>query len=75
MKKKTAILATENDLLIDLTLHSMPASRIAEFAEKIVQPYYAGNLNAAVQDLIQKALEEQDFVHSHITHIKNQKSI
>ncbi len=70
MKKKTAVLATENDLLVDLTLHDVPASALAEFAEKIVHPYYNGNLNAAIQDLIHKALEEQDFVHSHITHIK-----
>jgi hypothetical protein len=70
MKKKTAVLATENDLLVDLTLHDVPASVLAEFAEKIVHPYYTGNLNAAIQDLIHRALEEQDFVHSHITHIK-----
>jgi hypothetical protein len=47
---------------------------LAEFAEKIVQPYYAGNLNAAIHDLIYKAVIEQDFVHSHITHIKTTKS-
>ena len=70
MKKKTATLATEDDFLFDLTFHKLPASLIAEFAEKIVQPYYAGNLDAAVQDLIHKALAEQDFVLSHITHIK-----
>jgi hypothetical protein len=74
MKRKTAALTTENDLLIDLTLHNLPASLLAEFAEKIVQPYYAGNLNAAIQDLIHKAVIEQDFVHSHITHIKTTQS-
>ena len=56
MKTKTAILATEDDLLVDLTLHDVPASLISEFAEKIVRPYYNGNLNAAIQDLIQKPL-------------------
>jgi tagatose-1,6-bisphosphate aldolase non-catalytic subunit AgaZ/GatZ len=70
MKKKTEFLAQE-DLLVDLTLHDVPASLIAEFAEKIVRPYYSGNLNAAIQDLIIKALSEQEFIHSHITHIKN----
>ena len=44
---------------------------VAEFNEKIVRPYYKGNLNAAVQDLINKALAEQDLVLSHITHIKS----
>ena len=71
MKKKTQILATESDLLVDLTFHNVPASLLTEFAEKIVRPYYAGNLNAAIQDLIHKALAEQDFVLSHITHIRS----
>lgn len=74
MKKNTAVLATEDDLLIDLTFHNVPASLLAKFAEKIVQPYYAGNLNAAFQDLIHKTLTEQDFVLSRITHIKSQSS-
>lgn len=71
MTKKTALLAAEQDLLVDLTFHSVPASLISEFAEKIVRPYYNGNMNAAVQDLIKKALAEQDFVLSHITHVRN----
>ena len=71
MKAKTALLAREDDLLVDLTLHSVPASLISEFAEKIVRPYYNGNLNAAIQDIIQKELSEQDFVLSHITHVRN----
>jgi hypothetical protein len=68
--RKKSVLATENDLLMDLTFHEVPASLLAEFAEKIVKPYYHGNLNAAIQDLIHKALAEQDFVHSHITHVR-----
>jgi hypothetical protein len=71
MKKKTQLLELENDLLIDLTFHSLPASLLAEFAEKIVKPYYSGNLNAAIQDLLHKTLAEQDFIQSHITHVRN----
>jgi len=71
MKKKTQMLELENDLLIDLTFHSLPASLLAEFAEKIVKPYYSGNLNAAIQDLLHKTLAEQDFIQSHITHVRN----
>jgi hypothetical protein len=67
MKKKTAVLATEDDLLVDLTFHNVPASLINEFAEKIVRPYYGGNINAAIQDLIHKAIAKQDFVISHIS--------
>jgi len=70
MKNKTAISATEEDLLVDLTFHNISASLLSEFAEKIVRPYYNGNMNAAVQDLIQKTLAEQDFVFSHVTHIR-----
>ncbi len=71
MRKKTqAIEEMENDLSVDLTMHQVPASLLAEFAEKIVKPYYSGNLNAAIQDLLNKALAEQDFIHSHITHIR-----
>jgi hypothetical protein len=70
MRKRNAILATEDDFLVDLTFNSFPASLLSEFAEKIVRPYYKGNMNAAFQDLIHKALTEQDFVLSHITHIR-----
>jgi len=49
----------------------VPASLITEFAEKIARPYYNGNLNNAVQDLITRAISEQEFIHAHITHIRN----
>jgi hypothetical protein len=71
MRRKTTVLALENELLVDLTLHGVPASLLAEFADGIVRLYYNGNLNAAIQDLIQKALVEQDFVLSHITHVRD----
>jgi hypothetical protein len=29
------------------------------FAEKIVKPYYRGNMNAAIQDLLQKPLQNK----------------
>jgi len=70
MRKKTTVLATEDNLLVDLTLHDVPASLLAEFAEKIVRPYYFGNMNAAIQDLFHKTLAEQDFVLSHITSVR-----
>jgi hypothetical protein len=70
MKKKSLVLSMEHELLVDLTCHNVSASLLAEFAQEIVDPYYQGNLNAAVQDLLQKALSEQHFVHSHITEIR-----
>jgi len=70
MKKNTSILAAQEELLVDLTFHQVSASLISDFAEKIVKPYYGGNLNSAIQDLINKALSEQEFIHAHITHLK-----
>ena len=61
----------ENGFLVDLTFHNVPASLFTEFTEKIVNPYFNGNVNSAIQDLIQKALAEQEFVHSRITHLRN----
>ncbi len=61
----------ENDLQVDLTFHKIPASLLIDFVEQIVKPYYRGNMNAAIQDLINKALAEQNFVHSRITHVRN----
>ncbi len=71
MVKKTSLLATQEELLVNLTLHNVPALLLSDFAEKIVRPYYSGNLNAAIQDLINKTLSEQEFIHSHITYTKN----
>ena len=70
MRKKQAVLA-EEDFAVDLTLHDFPASLLKKFAEKIVVPYYEGNLNVAVQDLVQKVLAEQEFVHSHVTMVRS----
>jgi hypothetical protein len=71
MRKKTAVLAANEDLLVDLKFNNIPASLLSEFAEKIVYPYYNGNMNAAIQDLLRKVLAEQDFVLSHVTHVRN----
>jgi hypothetical protein len=70
MKKRLIMLSPQEDFLVDLTFHGISSSLIADFAEKIVKPYYDGNLNAAFQDLVQKALAEHEFVLSHITHIR-----
>jgi hypothetical protein len=68
MKKRPVLTetATEEDLLVDLTFHGIPATLFTEFAEKIVRPYYRGNLNQAFKDLIEKAVAEQDFLLNHV---------
>ena len=71
MKKKNRALATEEDLLVDLTFHNVPPSLLKEFSEKIVQPNYGGSLNMAIVDLMQKALSDQEFFNSHIVAVRN----
>jgi hypothetical protein len=69
MESKFSVLknvATETDLLVDLTFHSIPAKLLIEFAQKIVRPYYQGNLNHALKDLIEKAITEQQLLQNHM---------
>ena len=66
MKRKAAVLATEDDLSVDLTLHDFSATLLIDFLENVVRPYYSGNLNKAVKNLIQKVIREEQFVLSHV---------
>ncbi len=61
----------QEEFAINLTLHNYPASVLTEFIENIVEPYYNGNLNAAIQDLMHKTIAEQEFVHNHIPMIRH----
>jgi alanine-alpha-ketoisovalerate/valine-pyruvate aminotransferase len=72
MKKKGTVLTTEDDLSVDLILHDFSATLLTEFAEKIIRPYYSGNISDAVKDLIQKAIREEKFVLSHVKLVKSQ---
>jgi len=75
VRKKQAIMANENEEFgVNLTLHDFPASLLTEFVENIVEPYYDGNLNAAVQDLMHQSIAEQEFVHSHITMVRERST-
>jgi len=75
MKKKVAVLVTEDDLSVDLTLHDFSATLLAEFAEKVVKPYYSGNMSDAVKELMQKVIEEENFVLSHVKLVKSGHNI
>ena len=67
MKKKTLqITAAQNEMLIDLTLHNLPASLLREFAARIVRPYYFGSLSQAIRDLMENAVADQEFLQNHI---------
>ena len=67
---KIAVLTSEDDLSVDLTLHDFSATLLTDFAEKIVRPYYSGNMNAAVKDLMQKAVKEETFILSRVKLVK-----
>jgi hypothetical protein len=60
---QTQTTATEEDLLVSLTMHNFPADMLREFAVKIVKPYFGGNLNEAMRSLMQKAIEEETLVN------------
>jgi len=53
---------TEKDLRVELTLHNMSAGMLKEFALKIVKPYFGGNMNKAIRNLMEKAVEEEKIV-------------
>jgi len=65
-EKESAVLATEDDLSVNLTLHDFSATLLANFAEKIVRPYYSDSISNAVKELIQKAIREEGFVLGHV---------
>jgi len=49
----------EEDLLVSLTFHNFSAEMLKEFAQKIVKPYFRGNMNEAIRCLMQKAIDEE----------------
>ena len=52
----------EQDLLVSLKLHNFPAELLREFAVKIVKPYFKGNINEALRNLMQSAIDEETLV-------------
>ncbi len=63
--------ATEGDLLVSLTFHNFSAEMLKEFAQKIVKPYFNGNMNQAIRSLMEKAIQEETIVeHSILTKTK-----
>jgi hypothetical protein len=59
-------MATQEDMLVSLTLHNFSAEMLKEFALKIVKPYFGGNVNKAVRSLMEKALAEETMVNQAI---------
>ncbi len=57
---------TEASELVSVSLHNMPSSLLREFAVKVVKPYFGGNLNEAIRQLMDKALIEEELLQVHI---------
>jgi len=56
----------ERDLLVSLTFHNMSVELLKEFAQKIVRPYFGGNMNEAMRSLMEKAIREETIVNQAI---------
>ncbi len=56
------------DLQVDLVFHDFSANMLQEFLTKIVKPYFKGNLNQAVQVLMEKALSEETLFNQAVKH-------
>ena len=60
--KQTEV-AAEEDILVSLTFHNFSAKMLKEFAQKIVKPYFGGNMNQALRSLMEKAITEETIVN------------
>ena len=65
---KTQTKTALEDLQVDLVFHNFSASTLQEFLTKIVKPYFKGNLNQAIQVLMDKALTEEVMFKKAIKH-------
>ena len=53
----------EEDLLVSLTFHNFSVEMLKEFAQKIVKPYFNGNMNEAIRCLMEKAIKDEAIVN------------
>lgn len=56
-------IASEQDLIVSLTFHNFSAEMLKEFAQKIVRPYFNGNMNQAIRSLMDKAIQEEKILN------------
>jgi len=56
-------IAAKQDLLVSLTFHNFSAEMLKEFAQKIVRPYFNGNMNQAIRSLVDKAIQEEKILN------------
>jgi hypothetical protein len=65
---KTQTQISLEDLQVDLVFHDFSANMLQEFVTRIVKPYFKGNLNQAVQVLMEKALTEETLFSQTVKH-------
>lgn len=51
---------------ITIVFHNMPPSLLREFAVNVVKPYFGGNFNEAIRQLMEKAVIEEALLQSHL---------
>jgi hypothetical protein len=56
-KSKTS---TQKEMLIDFTLHKFPVTLLSQFTQKIVNPYYKGNFNKALTQLLTNSIKQEE---------------
>ena len=65
---KTQTQITLEDIQIDMVFYNFSANTLQEFMTRIVKPYFKGNLNKAVQTLMEKALTEETLFSQAVKH-------
>ena len=59
-KQLTCYFTDKNDILVHITIYNVPASLVKEFTQEVVRPSYPRGISDAIQDLMRKAILEQE---------------
>lgn len=70
--EKNLALTTEEDSIVDLSFHSIPASLLNEFAEKICKPYYHEKTGIIIKDSILSANAKHELILSCTNHAESE---
>jgi hypothetical protein len=65
-KRRIMAVTSEVSELVTVSFHNVPASLLQEFAQKIVGPYFDGDMNEALRRLLDDALLEEEFFQTHV---------
>jgi DNA-directed RNA polymerase subunit F len=65
----------DREFQIDVTITNLQSDALLDFLEKIVKLHYLGSLTAAVEDLMRRAVVDEEFVTAHITGILPEKGL